>query len=218
MVQTERRWLITGKPKVWSPFKRVKTWDNKTKSWKKVWATRFRRVYTDGKHISLTPHPEMQSLETWPEVEFVRKWAKKKGWDLKVQRREVELYPHLTGDTDCHADLLSALEAMAVDLGVKIHVASGHRTMEEQTALYKANMDPVTGKPKPGHPLTARPNASAPHTQGIAADIWINGTNALAWSPRVREVATKHGVCFPVPGETWHAQLVKDTSGPKWSN
>lgn len=218
MSNTETRYLVTGKPKALSPFRKAWSWDNDAKRWKKVRVTTFRRLFTDGKRISLTAHPDMRSLETWDEVKAVKKWAAKKGWDLKVVRKQVEKYPHLTGDTDCHADLLAALEAMAVELGVKIHIASGLRTMQEQTALYKANMDPVTGKPKPGHPLTARPNASAPHTQGIAADIWINGTNALAWSPRVREVATKHGVCFPVPGETWHAQLVKDTSGPKWSN
>ena len=145
-------------------------------------------------------------------MKAAKKFARKRGWAVTVKRSVLDLYPHLTGDTDCHADLLTALNAVAEDLGVSIHIASGLRTLDEQKHLYALYL---AGRGA----LAAVPNVNAPHIRGIAADCHINGGNMLAWNPkRVRAACEKHGVCFPVPGETWHASLTKDVGPLKWAN
>lgn len=207
---TETRFLVTAKPAAWSPYKRGWSWDNNAQKWNKVWIKNYRRIFTDGRRISLTPHPGMRSLENWDEVKFVKEWAKKKGWDTIVQRKVIELFPHLTGDIDCKPELLKALNRAAAELGVKIHIASGARTLAEQTELYNRYK---AGK----GPLAAYPNPNAPHIRGIAADCWINGVNILNYSAQVRPVLKKHSLCLNVPGETWHVQHVNDTPGTKWA-
>lgn len=92
--------------------------------------------------------------------------------------------------------------------GVPFHMTSGHRTMQEQEALYRANM--LYGRPRPGHALTAVPNPNAPHIRlgraahAIDVDTLDGGARRLAAFIRseLGEVAT-----FPVPGEAWHLEL-----------
>jgi hypothetical protein len=88
--------------------------------------------------------------------------------------------------------------------GVDFHVNSGHRTLREQTALFRRNMVLSGGRwrPRAGRPLTAWPLPTAPHilTGRHAHALDLNGAKALAkWLNR-------NGVRagFPVPGEPWH--------------
>lgn len=98
----------------------------------------------------------------------------------------------------------------AWDQGVRFQLNSGQRTMDEQRALYAQNMS--NGSPRPGRPLTAWPNPSAPHIkqghQNHALDIDSagNGENELqTWLRRRGVVAVNN-----VPGEAWHLDPVSE--------
>lgn len=94
--------------------------------------------------------------------------------------------------------------------GVRFQLNSGQRTMAEQQALYAQNMS--NGAPRPGRPLTAYPNPSAPHIkrgrQNHALDIDSggNGENELqAWLRRRGVNAINN-----VPSEAWHLDPVNE--------
>lgn len=127
----------------------------------------------------------------------------------------VPSYPHLVGDLDCNPDLLRRLDAVGRSLGATIRIRSGRRTMVEQQALWDQNMNPTTGRPKPGHALTARPNANAPHVRGVAADCGIDGINIGAY-PGARAAMREHGLCLNVSSENWHVQV--EGPGVGWEN
>lgn len=154
------------------------------------------------------------SLLTSAEVAFARKRAKARGWKLTVTRNDltVDRLPWVDGDTDCNADLLRALNRVGKRLGKVVFIRSGRRTMDEQRALYAQNMDPNTGRPKPGRPLTAVPNASAPHTRGIAADCGIDGRDIGDYPGAVAALKAE-GVGLPVPSEDWHCSLGSSMAG-----
>jgi lysozyme len=94
--------------------------------------------------------------------------------------------------------------------GVQFLLTSGRRTMAEQTALFRQNMQLVGGRwvRRPGRPLTAFPNPTAPHIrvgrQDHAVDI-----NALdGGEQRLQNWLTRNGVLSsnPVAGEAWHLE------------
>jgi hypothetical protein len=129
---------------------------------------------------------------------FDRKWGAGK---YKLVTTRVDLYPHLTGDTDCNPDLLLALERVARRLSkqhgrkITIHIRSGRRTLAEQQELWD----------RYGPPRAARPNPNAPHVRGVAADCGIDGVNIGAF-PGARAAMKAENVCLRVPGENWHAE------------
>lgn len=209
---TVTRYVLLVKPKVWSPFKKGYIWNPTANAFRRAWVTRFRRVYvTEDGFYSLRHGGGAHGLLGVIEKNKAVAHFKKKQWDVQVAEKEIELYPHLTGDTDCKPALLKALNRAAKEIGEKIHIASGRRVLEEQQALYD---DYKAGR----GPLAAVPNANAPHIRGIAADCWINGVNALKWNDaKVRAAFIKHKLCMPVVGETWHVQLESDTPGLKWA-
>jgi hypothetical protein len=75
-------------------------------------------------------------------------------------------YTHLDGDTDASPELLSKLDALAASKGMKFHITSGLRTIEEQQRLW----DNRGSNPFP----VARPGTSR-HQSGRAADVTIGG-------------------------------------------
>lgn len=92
--------------------------------------------------------------------------------------------------------------------GVRFRLNSGQRTMAEQQKLYDQNMS--GGRPRPGHPLTARPDRNAPHIRAghphHAIDInALDGgeTRLQRWLTVEQNVRPTN----PVPGEAWHLEL-----------
>jgi LAS superfamily LD-carboxypeptidase LdcB len=75
-------------------------------------------------------------------------------------------YSHLDGDTDASPELLAKLDALAAQKGMKFHITSGLRTIEEQQRLW----DNRASNPFP----VARPGTSR-HQSGRAADVTIGG-------------------------------------------
>lgn len=105
---------------------------------------------------------------------------------------------NVTGKTNgLDPELLRRLDAVGRELGAKLDVISGHRSYEEQAKLYAA-YQAGTGN------LAARPGTSN-HEHGGAADVYVNGV-ALADVPGAREIAARHGLHFPVGGESWHVE------------
>lgn len=99
--------------------------------------------------------------------------------------------------------LLAADEA-----GIRFRVTSGHRTIAEQTALFRQNMrwNGVRWVQRPGRPLTAFPTPNAPHIfrgrHAHALDVnALDGGEARLQSWLERKGAK---VTNPVKGEPWH--------------
>ena len=111
----------------------------------------------------------------------------------KVQQPHWAARGLLTGQLN-EPVLDSRLQRMASAKGVAIFVESGRRTLAEQAALY-ARYKAGTGN------IAAPPNANAPHVRGIAADI-RPGREVFG------QIAAQFGLGFPVPGESWHVQLL----------
>lgn len=150
---------------------------------------------------------EVRVAERWADARFPR--------GHKMVVKQIPLYPHLVGDLDCNRELLERLERVGKRLERVVEVRSGRRTMDEQRALYEQNMDPRTGLPKPGRPLTAKPNAQAPHTRGVAADCGIRGIN-IGNYPGARKALKAEGLCLNVASESWHVQIAGN--GVEWRN
>lgn len=100
----------------------------------------------------------------------------------------------------------------AVRDGVRFQLNSGQRTMSEQQALYAQNMYPDGSGPRPGRPLTARPNANAPHIRqgrqnhALDVDSVGDGENKLqTWLRRNGVQAINN-----VPSEAWHLDPVNE--------
>ena len=105
----------------------------------------------------------------------------------------------VSGDLEgLNTELLQALERVAADLGKDIDVISGHRSYDEQAALYQKYLD--------GTGNLAAPPGHSNHESGNAADVYVDGV-ALANVPGASEVLERHGIHFPVGGEPWHAEL-----------
>lgn len=167
------------------------------------------RVAGKPRNVRVSPEHGYVRLLSREELEAAEKVAARRKWELDVRRADLVIpkYSHLEGDLDCNADLLRRLDKVAAELGVTIFVRSGYRSLDEQWALYRQNMA-APGVPKPGRPLTAYPNASAPHVRGVAADCGIDGVNLGAWKDgRARSVLLKHGLCLPVASESWHVEV-----------
>lgn len=177
----------------------------------------WRRVYVN-EHGKVRWHKQHgHGHLTVPETHTVQRWAiEKYGSRVRVGFQPIQRFPNLIGDLDCDVELLRRLQhAMEVlsekeDRKVVCRIRSGRRTLAEQTALWNQNMHQVNGAwvPRPGRPLTARPNANAPHVLGHAADCSIDGINFGEY-PAARPAAAKAGLAFTVPGESWHLEVAR---------
>lgn len=151
------------------------------------------------------------SLFSDVQIEDAVAWAHSKGYvtrkilDKKTKatsagtRTAAERWPHLSGDLDCDPKLLDALELVAKDIGVDLHVNYGKRTYAEQKALYD----------RLGPGVAARPGTSR-HETGLAADVvrasarWQN----LRDIPGAAAACRNRGLHFPVSHEAWHVERV----------
>ena len=202
---TVDRYLVEIRPKRLTPFRKGWQYNRRLEHFERVWVKNARRVFvTNRGFYALTHGGGSHGLLTPAEKDKAVAHFRKKGYAVSSTLRKVELYPRLTGDTDCNPDLLKALDAVAKDLGVTIHINSGLRTFAEQAVLYQLYLD---GK----GPVAAKPGQSN-HNFGKAADCAINGQNMLDFKG-VREACERHNICFPVPGEKWHAEI-----GDTWAN
>jgi hypothetical protein len=95
--------------------------------------------------------------------------------------------------------------------GIKFKINSGHRTIPEQLALFRQNMQRAGLRwvQRPGRPLTAWPTPLAPHIRtgnpAHALDVQTPGAAELAAWLRRRGIH----VAFPVPGEAWHMEVTR---------
>lgn len=97
-----------------------------------------------------------------------------------------------------YRDTLYRAARAAKAYGHKVHVNSSYRDPKEQAALYRQNMNPATGKPYPGRPLTAKPGTS-PHERGIGLDI----PNARTTPKLIKELRAVE-LIDDVASEKWH--------------
>jgi hypothetical protein len=95
--------------------------------------------------------------------------------------------------------------------GVPFRVNSGHRTLREQAALFRQNMQFVGGRwvPKPGRPLTAFPSPFAPHIRLGRADHAIDFGTTPSMVDRVQRYLNSRGLKAreTVAGEWWHVEV-----------
>jgi len=209
MILTRFRAVI--RPRKTTPFRRV---DGE-------WVTNespvyVRRVKGLPMALSLKPLHGYTSLLTKAELEFVKRVSRRKGWIVKERPANIEIeeYPYLDGDLDCNPELLKRLNQVGKRLKRTVFVRSGLRTIAEQTSLYQQNMNGATGQPKPGRPLTARPNPNAPHVRGIAADCGIDGKD-IGDFPGAVDALRAEGLGLPVASEDWHVEITDSMVGEK---
>ena len=103
-------------------------------------------------------------------------------------------YPGVSGDTDFMPALGMALSKMGKAAGQSIYVQSGWRSYAEQAALYEAYLN--------GTGNLAAPPGSSNHESGRAADI-TPGSEVFG------SLASKFGLGFTVPSESWHIELLR---------
>ncbi len=86
--------------------------------------------------------------------------------------------------------------------GTKIN--SGHRTIEQQRALYASALDEY-GSPKEAGKWVAPPGRSR-HNFGRAVDL---GRPSSVTEKYFHDVAKEYGLAFPMSHEPWHAEVAK---------
>ena len=104
-------------------------------------------------------------------------------------------YANLTGDTDASPEILKRLDALAAKKGVKFHVTSGYRSIEEQQRLW----DNRASNPNP----VARPGSSL-HHKGTAADVSIGGRPIQSV---ISDAELRAAGLVPLKGDPPHVQL-----------
>ena len=95
--------------------------------------------------------------------------------------------------------------------GVQFTVTSGHRTLREQAALFRRNMQRVGTRwaRRPGRPLTAFPSPTAPHIR-VGRSAHALDVDALdGGEARLQRWLQRQGArpTNPVPGEAWHLEV-----------
>lgn len=95
-------------------------------------------------------------------------------------------------------------------------VTSGHRTEDEQRALFNQNMHRVNGRwvPKPGRPLTAWPSPTAPHIRTGRPDHALDVNSRDGGEARLERWIESQGAHIEwmntVPGEPWHGEVSRE--------
>lgn len=97
----------------------------------------------------------------------------------------------------------------ADDAKVPFTLNSGHRTMDEQQALFNQNMY-GPGNPRPGRPLTAVPSSTAPHIKVGQWDHALDVQNSQALVAWLRTQGIE--MAWTVGGESWHIEMVNGRS------
>ena len=104
-------------------------------------------------------------------------------------------YPHLDGDLDASPEILQKLEALAAKKGMKFHINSGHRSIEEQQRLWD---NPAS------NPLPVAPPGKSRHQTGRACDVSIGGRpiQAVLSAAEIRAAGL-----VPLAGDAPHVEL-----------
>ena len=94
---------------------------------------------------------------------------------------------------------------------VRFTLTSGHRSMREQTVLFRRNMrwTGLRWVQRPGRPLTAFPSPTAPHIR-VGRHAHAIDVNSLdGGETRLQRWLERKGAhpTNPVPGESWHLEL-----------
>ena len=185
-------------------------WSDKLNDWRAVaskrpWQKEYRRSYTAKRAAQLQNREKKKGrLVTARPSHRGKPTRAPKGKQFKsVEDLKWEVVrKHLYGDLDAKLDLMYQLALVAKDLGKKIYVAEGTRSVKDQWKYWLAYK---AGK----GPLAAFPGTSN-HTNGDAIDARegkARGTRNLGDIPGARRSMKKHGLCLPVPGETWQTEL-----------
>lgn len=156
-----------------------------------------------------TTHRRLAKRETIgkAKIEDAKKWVKKKGWTPRVSKGR---YPFIILDNDTKmvkAPLAKKINTLGKQAKRYIWMGEGWRTHARQWELWNEYI--ARGKQPP---LVAYPGTSN-HEGGMAADIsvfldgpsnpYINVGNLSRTRQRMRNL----GLCLPVPGEPWHAEI-----------
>ena len=104
-------------------------------------------------------------------------------------------YPHLTGDLDASPEILQRLEALAARKGMKFHVNSGHRSIEEQQRLWDNRHN---------NPLPVAPPGKSRHQSGRACDVSIGGRPIQAV---ISDAELRAAGLVPLKGDAPHVEL-----------
>ena len=104
-------------------------------------------------------------------------------------------YPHLTGDLDASPEILQKLEALAASKGMKFHVNSGHRSIEEQQRLWDN---------RHSNPLPVAPPGKSRHQSGRACDVSIGGRPIQAV---ISAAELRAAGLVPLAGDAPHVEL-----------
>lgn len=147
----------------------------------------------------------MKSWYSEKTAKDILKKLKKSGRVAKIQGRKNEAKANnqlinkwLRGDLDFDRKTMVKLAKVARDTKTVLHVNYGKRSYAEQKALWD----------KYGSPRAARPGTSR-HETGLAADVVQASRKSrnLGDIKGARAAMKKHGLCLPVPNETWHTEL-----------
>jgi hypothetical protein len=104
-------------------------------------------------------------------------------------------YPHLDGDLDASPEILQKLEALAARKGMKFHINSGFRSIEEQQRLWDN---------RASNPLPVAPPGKSRHQSGRACDVSIGGRpiQAVISAAEIRAAGL-----VPLAGDAPHVEL-----------
>ena len=103
--------------------------------------------------------------------------------------------PHLDGDLDASPEILAKLEALAAKKGMKFHINSGHRSIEEQQRLWDNRAN---------NPLPVAPPGKSRHQSGRACDVSIGGRpiQSVLSAAEIRAAGL-----VPLAGDAPHVEL-----------
>ena len=104
-------------------------------------------------------------------------------------------YPHLDGDLDASPAILAKLDALAAKKGMKFHVNSGFRSIEEQQRLWDN---------RASNPLPVAPPGKSRHQSGRACDVSIGGRpiQSVISAAEIRAAGL-----VPLAGDAPHVEL-----------
>ena len=130
-----------------------------------------------------------------------------KGKQIKSQEdlKWIIVRKWLYGDLDADIELMYLIALVAKGLKLRLYMAEGTRSIASQWVYWLAYKFR-------GGVLAAYPGTSN-HTWGKAADMRekeLKGSRNIGDIPGARRLMAKHGLCLPVPGETWHVEQGND--------
>lgn len=185
-------------------------WSDKRGDWRRVksrlpWQKEYRGSYTARRARQLQKREKRRGRLVVNKPTTSGKPArppKGKRFQSAEDRKWRVVRSRLHGDLDAKLDLMYRLALVSQGLGMKLYIAEGTRSVADQWKYwiaYKAGRGPLAAFP-----------GTSNHTYGDAADVregMARGTRNIGDIPGARKLMEKHGLCLPVPGETWHVEI-----------